>query len=180
MDLFLFSGFNRFMHFLSTYAYSWIKNCVRVRTLFDPVWYPVGDPAAGRTGDGPDNHWGSFSMRWGSWPEWLPNSWSSYRGRPATPSDGDHRCGRGVSHRRPDECPANLSSSATRLSFNSGTDLDGLSGSTTARRRIEQRPCVRGEQRSSSQPRVIQRRGLKASGSLADGRVNFSEPRRLS
>jgi hypothetical protein len=25
-----------------------------------------GDPAAGRTGDGPDNHWGSLSMRWGS------------------------------------------------------------------------------------------------------------------
>ncbi len=24
-----------------------------------------GDSAAGRTGDGPDNHWGSFSMRWG-------------------------------------------------------------------------------------------------------------------
>ena len=35
------------------------------------------------------------------------------------------------------------------------------------------------EQRSSSQPRVIQRRGLKASGSLADGRVKFSEPRRM-
>ncbi len=41
MDLFLFSGFNRFMHFLSTYAYSWIKIAAR-RTLFGPVWYPVG------------------------------------------------------------------------------------------------------------------------------------------
>ncbi len=41
MDLFLFSGFNRFMHFLSTYANSWIKIAVR-RTLFDPVWFPVG------------------------------------------------------------------------------------------------------------------------------------------
>ena len=35
------SGFNRFMHFLSTYANSWIKIAAR-RTLFDPVWFPVG------------------------------------------------------------------------------------------------------------------------------------------
>ncbi len=41
MDLFLFSGFNRFMHFLSTYAYSWINLRAR-RTLFDSAWYRVG------------------------------------------------------------------------------------------------------------------------------------------
>ena len=41
MDLFLFSGFNRFMHFLSIYAYSWINLQAR-RTQFDSAWYRVG------------------------------------------------------------------------------------------------------------------------------------------
>jgi hypothetical protein len=38
MDFFLFSGFNRFMHFLSTHANSLIKNCSASEHYLDPVW----------------------------------------------------------------------------------------------------------------------------------------------
>ena len=108
------SGFNRFMHFLSTYANSWIKIAAR-RTLFDPVWFPVGirrwvGPGMALTTIGEVPQWGGVA------------DWSScrtveavLRGRPAAPSEGNHRCGSGATHRRPDECPANLGSSATRL-----------------------------------------------------------------
>jgi hypothetical protein len=74
MDLFLFSGFNRFMHFLSTYANSWIKIAARSNTVW-PGLVSGGDSAAGRTRDGPDNHWGSSSIRWGGWLEQLPYSY---------------------------------------------------------------------------------------------------------
>ncbi len=72
MDPFLFSGFNRFMHFLSTYANSWIKIAAR-RTLFDPVWFPVGirrwvGPGMALTTIGEVPQWGGVH----GWLEQLP------------------------------------------------------------------------------------------------------------
>jgi hypothetical protein len=43
-DLFLFSGFNRFMHFLSTYANSWIKIAARQNI----IWIRFGNRRAVR------------------------------------------------------------------------------------------------------------------------------------
>ncbi len=45
-----------------------------------------------------------------------------------------------------------------------------MRGLAAARKRAERHHCVRGVQRSSSNPRVKRRCGPKASGSLADGR----------
>ncbi len=45
-----------------------------------------------------------------------------------------------------------------------------MRGPAAAWKRAEQRHCVRGVQRSSSNPRVKRRCGPKASSSLADGR----------
>ena len=137
------SGFNRFMHFLSTYANSWIKIAAR-RTLFDPVWFPVGirrrvGPGMALTTIGEVPQWGGVA------------DWSSCRTVEAVTTGA--ACG--SIRRRPQMrewsdspaawwVPSQPQLIGDEIEINSRTDLDGLSGSATARRRIEQRHCAQG------------------------------------
>ncbi len=78
---FLFSGFNRFSHFMSsTTVYKCkLNKLLRVRTFLLPGPVAAGrSQAAGRLADGPDSHWMRFRWR-GSW-EWqsAAHPWQNY------------------------------------------------------------------------------------------------------